>query len=200
MRPGVQGWTPAGFDIQPGSGAGAMGLKCENAPPARAADFRKLGISERLETQTPAPKLLEKAANADEAVEVLAPELLGAALWGVFKTPDGDRAVIHKGWLRHIVGQESNGIRDARERFAKFILPTLQDPDEIWLVGGRKRFIKVFASGKGGKSRPMLLVLENLADEFLLWTAYRVRAPEINKQRTGTLLYSRELAVRNKDG
>jgi len=136
----------------------------------------------------------------DEALEVLASELLGAALWGVFKTPDGDRAIIHKGWLRHIVGQESDGVRDARERFAKFILPTLQDPDEIWLVGGRKRFIKVFVSGKENRLKPMLLVLENLADGFLLWTAYRIRTQEINKQRTGTLLYSRELAVRDKDG
>ena len=87
-----------------------------------------------------------------------------------------------------------------RPGVAKFILPTLKDPDEIWLVGGRKRLVKMFASGKGSKPKPMLLVLENLADDFLLWTAYRTRAREINKQRTGTLLYSRELAVRNKDG
>jgi len=174
-------------------------FECENASPARAADFRKLGLPEKLEGKDSAPKLLARAKDEDEAEAVLAREVLGGSLWRVFRTPDGEEAVIHGRWLRHIVSRYGRrGRRDARERFAGFIIPTLKDPDEIWLAGRRKRFIKVFLDEEDDK--PMLLVLDERPGGFMLWTAYRTRWDEINKQRAGTLLYSRGLAAKRKDG
>lgn len=169
--------------------------------PGRAADFRKLGISEKLRGRTLAPELLGAAESVKAAVSVFASVLLDNSRRRVIKTPDGEKAIIHREWLEHIVSQKNKLkggelVRDPRERFAKYILPALQDPDEIWLDKSRKRFVKVFKSGKGDK--PILLVLHKRADGFLLWTAHRTDHAEINKQRSGALLYSRELQMKKR--
>jgi len=184
----------AGFDYNPGQAWSRWSPEVRVAAPGKPADFRKIGVSEELRGRAPAPKLLPKAINEEEAIKAIVKTLLGERAWRVIKTPDGEKAIIHRDWVPHIVEERVGKVRDPRERFAKWIIPTLEDADEIWLVGDRKRFIKVFESGKGNE--PMLLVLEERADGFLLWTGYRVGATRINKQRLGTLLYSRELQRR----
>lgn len=175
-------------------------MKPPPVPPAgKAADFGKLGVSRVLRGRTPAPALLPRAASVEDAVAALAAVLLPDGMKSrVVKTPDGEKSVIHRSWLKHIVDRKIGGIRDAREVFGNHILPTLQAPDEIWLAGSRKRFIKVFT--EEGSSKPMLLVLDERPYGFLLWTVYRVGWKRINNQRSGTLLYSRELAEGKKDG
>lgn len=170
-------------------------------PAANPADFGKPGISRVLRGRTPAPSLLRRAAGVEDAVAALAAVLLPDGMKSrVVKTPDGDKAVIHRSWFKHIVDRRDiAGNRDPRERFAEWIIPTLRSPDEIWLVGDRKRFIKVFLNQEKG-DQPMLLVLNERPDGFLLWTAYRVGRKRINNQRSGTLLYSRELAEEKEDG
>jgi len=174
-------------------------------PAANPADFGKLGISRMLRGTTSVPKLLQAADSVDEAVEVLARVLLGKRTQRVVKTPDGGEVIIHRRWLRHIVSRRRQGkggsrTRDERETFAHFILPTLENPDEIWLIGKRKRFIKVFVS-QGRKNKGFLAVTDQRADGFLLWTAYRLRgAKDMNKKRIGTLLYSREKATSGGQG
>lgn len=115
-------------------------------PAANPADFGKPGISRVLRGRTPAPSLLRRAAGVEDAVAALAAVLLPDGMKSrVVKTPDGDKAVIHRSWFKHIVDRRDiAGNRDPRERFAEWIIPTLRSPDEIWLVGDRKRFIKVF--------------------------------------------------------
>lgn len=167
---------------------------------ANPADFGKLGISRVLRGTTPAPKLLRAADSADEAAEVLVRVLLGKRTQRVVETPDGGKVIIDRRWLRHIVSRRRQGkggsrTRDERETFAHFILPALETPEEIWLIGKRKRFIKIFVS-QGRKNKGFLVVTDRRADGFLLWTAYRLRgAKDVNKKRIGTLLYSREKAA-----
>jgi len=166
-------------------------------PAANPADFGKLGVPKVLRGQTPVPASLPRAASVEDAVAALAAVLLPDGMVSrIVKTPDDEKAVIHRSWLKHIVDREKGGVRGARERFANYVLPTLQTPDEIWLVGSRKRFIKVFT--EGGSDKTMLLVLDERPDVFLLWTAYRVSRKRINNQRSGTLLYSRELAEKKQ--
>ena len=92
-----------------------------------------------------------------------------------------------KSW--HIVEKEA----DARERYAKSILPTLERPDEVWQTlysNGevRMRYIKVFRL-KDGKTRGGLVLsaeddrLGNLVFNF-------IPMRRLNSQREGWLVYA----------
>ena len=57
--------------------------------------------------------------------------------------------ILHRDYLPHIVEKRA----DARERFAHYILPSLQDPLEVWLTqyddgSYRRRFIALFEESK----------------------------------------------------
>jgi len=135
------------------------------------------------------PEILDEASDQDAATEVLVKSALGDREIRVVMTPEGS-VVITRGGLKHIASDR----RGRRERYANFILPTLQDPDEIWLAfydkerEYRKRYIKIF---ERDDYRFLSIVREN-ADGNLLITFFKSRDWDyIDRQREGALLYKR---------
>ena len=93
--------------------------------------------------------------------------------------------VVSKRGLRYISGKRLA----TRERYANFILPTLTDPNEIWLAryddgSFRRRFIKLFR----GRKNMLIIARENI-NGSLFWNAIPVQENYVDNQRTGTLLY-----------
>ena len=93
--------------------------------------------------------------------------------------------IINKKLLKHISGKRSA----LRERYANFILPTLIEPNEIWLTryddgSFRRRFIKLFKSNKS-----MLVITRENLDGSLFWNVIPANLSYTDNQRTGVLLY-----------
>ena len=86
--------------------------------------------------------------------------------------------------LPHLVQKE------ARERYANFIIPTLEDPFEIWGVdyadGVRNRYIGIF---KGG--RDLMVVLRVNLDGSLMWNIMQSTPQKMNSHRMGRLLHGK---------
>ncbi len=97
-----------------------------------------------------------------------------------------ETALLRYDSLPHLVEKEA----DARERYANFILPTLQDPYEIWGVkyadGTRNRYIGLF---KG--ERDFMVVLRVNLDGSLMWNVMHAPAKKMNGHRIGGLLYGK---------
>ena len=88
--------------------------------------------------------------------------------------------------IAHVVAKR----RDARERFANRILPTLQDPDEVWMTyydNGQihMRYLKAWAGRSGG-----LAVAEDTREGLVLWNFIPTRAKYLNSQRVGWLVHA----------
>ncbi len=104
-----------------------------------------------------------------------------------------DEVVIKAELLPHIVGKVENG----RERYANYVVPTLEQPFEVWLTPYddgtfRKRFIGLFE----GRSDLLVVVREN-RDGSLFWELYNAMqsaSKNLNKLRAGALLYGRDVA------
>ena len=103
--------------------------------------------------------------------------------------------VIRKERLPHLVGKQH------REEWANYILPTLEDPLEVWLspvknnatgkIVYRRRFITLF--NDAGKTRGSLAVTQENKDGSLLWTFFpRDKMKQMDKQRQGFLLYRKQ--------
>jgi hypothetical protein len=77
---------------------------------------------------------------------------------------------------------------DSRERYARFILPTLQSPLEVWKTayedGHRERYIKLFQ----GKNDLLVIVRLNL-DGSLLWNIMQRKTSKMDDLRLGELLW-----------
>ena len=137
-------------------------------------------------TLLPAPDMLKGANNADDALELLRSELnLKAGGYRVVKTPIG-LITIEDNLLAHIVEK-----RDAaRERYAKWIIPTLEDPTEIWLSRYdndelRQRYIRFFSDSNGKQT----LVIVSIARGNALWNFIPIPTRSLDNQREGELLW-----------
>ena len=159
------------------------------AAPSMIAELPSGNALLRRQDLPPAPRLLSTEWTVARARATLKRELLGERDYQVVATPLGN-VEIREGLLAHI----SQGRQGSRERFSKFIIPTLQQPDEIWLSeyqSGRyfrKQYFKIFQSSKG---RNMFAVVRENTDGTLLWTVFRTDQKYLDKQRIGALLYSR---------
>ena len=114
----------------------------------------------------------------------------------VVQTPGHlDDVVIRKEHLPHLLRQQH------REEWANYILPTLEDPLEVWLssvknnatgkIVYRRHFITLFDDA--GKNRGALAVAQENKDSSLLWTFFpRGKMRQIDKQRHGFLLYRKQ--------
>ena len=102
---------------------------------------------------------------------------------------------IRKEHLSHLVKKQH------REEWANYILPTLEDPLEVWLspvklkpsgkIVYRRRFITLF--NDAGKTRGALAVAQENKDGSLLWTFFQGRDFKyLDKQREGFLLYRKQ--------
>ena len=103
--------------------------------------------------------------------------------------------VIRKERLPHLVEKQH------REEWANYILPSLEDPLEVWLspvklkpsgkIVYRRRFITLFDDA--GKTRATLAATQENKDSSLLWTFFQGRNFKyLDKQRKGFLLYSKQ--------
>ena len=134
------------------------------------------------------PDISTKAPSDEQALRQISNILLGGKNYRSIKPPgEVEKVTIHRKQLKHVVEKRY----DARERYANLILPTLIDPNEVWLTAYkdgslRRRFIKLF---KGGKS--MLVVARENIDGSLFWNAIPAKQSYIDRQRTGVLLYEK---------
>jgi SPP1 gp7 family putative phage head morphogenesis protein len=138
----------------------------------------------------PAPVLLPKAATRAEAADVVR-NVLGLSADNpvrLVETPAGE-VLMRNEYIDHITEKEP----DARERFANFILPTLEDPFEVWLTmyddgRPRRRYIGLYRASK----YDIMVVVKVLTDGTVLWNVIHAQSRSLNKQRVGKLLFARK--------
>lgn len=135
---------------------------------------------------TAAPALLAGATTVAEAVQVLR-EALGVPPGGArfVDTPAGMVAIFDK-LLPHVVEKR----QDMRERFGAFVLPTLQQPDEVWETAyddatTRRRFIKLFSDSK----YDLLVIVREGPDGSMLWNVLNRDRKAMNTMRAGRLVH-----------
>ena len=145
----------------------------------------------------PAPPRLPPGKDQDAQLQVIK-TAVGMPDNGVRRMrPPGnlDDVLIRKKHLPHLVKKQH------REEWANYILPTLEDPLEVWLspvklkpsgkIVYRRRFIALFDDAS--KTRGALAVAQENKDSSLLWTFFpRGDMRRIDKQRRGFLLYSKQ--------
>ena len=143
----------------------------------------------------PFPLQVGEGATKEEALDILATAVLGkkSAKLRIVRTPVEDFP-LKRDQLIHV----ANNRPARRERFARALLPSLEDPNEVWLVlrrgeGGkyfyRKRYIKVWAEEK----KQFVSVVEEGADGGVFVTFVpNSKWTYIDNQRQGALLYRKE--------
>lgn len=101
------------------------------------------------------------------------------------KTPIGIRRIDSQ-WLEHIVEKREA----ARERYANVIIPTLEDPTEIWLsqhdTRERERFLKFWKDGDKA-----ILAVISIQQGNVLWNAIPMPIRSVDNQRAGKLLWKK---------
>ena len=134
------------------------------------------------------PGMVERAASREYAVEVLAAELGLTAEQSqrIIKTPV-ETLVIWRDLLPHMVEKEADG----RERYARFILPTLLDPFEVYLTEyadgrARPRYIGLFQG-----DRDMMCIVRRNRDGSFLWNLMHADHRKMNAHRVGELIYGK---------
>lgn len=147
-------------------------------------DLRSVPESKR----TKAPGMLPAGKDMTEAVETTA-KALGireGQEYATIETFDKDMAIAHRGKIPHTVEKRE----EARERYANYVIPTLEDPYEIWLTeyvdGLRKQYIGVFAGDKD-----VLVVVRKMKDGTILWNFMHAGDKEMNKHRIGEMLFGK---------
>lgn len=178
------------FDLDRSPGGGALQTLAD-----KQETYKSFGLPRLADTpaglRLPAPAILPRADTAAAALEQLT-NALAMPRTGFRRvvTPDAlDDVVVRREYLPHIVEKRDH----ARERYANYILPTLQDPLEVWLVRHddehyRRRFIGMFEETK---NQSLVIVEENL-DGSLLYNFMQARDKDMDKQRAGFLLYRKE--------
>ena len=96
-----------------------------------------------------------------------------------------DEVLLDRSRLDHIVENRTA----ARERYANRILPTLEDPEEVWLTlydNGeyRMRYLKLYDDDRNGLS-----IVTETPDGALLYNFIPGPHRSIDRQRLGVLLY-----------
>lgn len=171
--------------------AGSPGRHCIGIMPGQRnykdfgrPDLRDVPAALRL----PSPGLIEAAATREFAVEVLAAELGLTAEMAtrVIRTPI-ETLTIAREWLPHMVKKEL----DARERYARFILPTLLDPFEVYLTEYddgrlRPRYIGLFQG-----ARDLMCIVRRNRDGSVLWNLMQSDHRKMNDHRVGELIHAR---------
>ena len=145
----------------------------------------------------PAPPHLPRAEGQDAQLQAIE-NAVGMPREGirVVRTPGRlEDVAIRKERLPHLVRKQH------REEWANYILPTLEDPLEVWLspvknnatgkIVYRRYFITLFDDAD--KTRGALAVAQENKDGSLLWTFFpRGKMRQIDKQRHGFLLYRKQ--------
>ena len=145
----------------------------------------------------PAPPRLPRAKDKEARLKIIE-DAVGMKKNGVrrVRTPGRlDDVVIRKKQLPHLVGKQP------REEWANYILPSLENPLEVWLspvknsatgkIVYRRRFITLFDDAD--KTRATLAATQENKDGSLLWTFFSSKDFKfIDRQRQGFLLYRKQ--------
>ena len=145
----------------------------------------------------PGPPRLPRAKDKDAQLKIIE-TAVGMETSGVrvVRTPGRlEDVAIREEQLPHLVRKQH------REEWANYILPTLEDPLEVWLspvknnatgkIVYRRRFITLFDDAD--KTRATLAATQENKDSSLLWTFFpRDDLKRIDKQRQGFLLYRKQ--------
>jgi hypothetical protein len=131
-----------------------------------------------------APALVAGATSHERAVESLR-AALGVTCGGAMsvQTPLGT-VTIQDSTLGHVVEKR----QDQRERYAGFIVPTLERPSEVWAVryddgSTRDRYIKVFSGAK----YDILVMVKVMEDGGVFWNMMNRDRAGMNALRIGDL-------------
>lgn len=187
---GLTHWTDTGFSYS----AGDILVRDELAripDPAQVTTWKSIGLpslravfdGERLS----APALLPVAETQEEAERQLA-KALGFTEGQDFltiETPMGTR-IIRRELLPHMVEKRA----DARERFANYVLPTLQQPFEVWLkehADGklRENYLGLFRDSKYA----LIVVVRINRDGSLMWNMMNREPKKMDNLREGILVH-----------
>lgn len=140
--------------------------------------------------RAPAPAILEAAPTRVDA-ELVMREALGLAAVGesvrIIQTPV-EPVLLHSAWIPHMVEKVDN----ARERYAHFILPTLQTPFEVYDTDYDDGFSRMRYIGLFSGAAHIMVVVRIAEDGRLFWNFMNADEKRMNKQREGRLLYWRE--------
>lgn len=183
---GWETWDAMGAlpDIPSGVGGKTSGTTPMLPGQLTFADYGLLKAKDMPRNGQASPALLPEAKTREEAEEQLAEALkLEGDKPRVVETPVGP-VVLQRTLARHMVQK----VRDAREKYAAFVLPTLEAPSEVWLTayadGFRRRYVHFFQDSN------MLLIVRINRDGSLFWNGMKYRDKEIDKTRVGILLYA----------
>jgi len=133
-----------------------------------------------------APKVLPSAKSTSEALKQINRIVLLGEEWRRINTPI-ESVVIRRRNISHILLKPAHH----RERFANYIIPTLENPDEVWLTRYeyerefRRQFIKLFR----GETNLLIAVLERQDCGVFLTAIPVMQINYINNRRKGVLLY-----------
>ena len=186
-------------------GAIALAAKPVAPVPDQGKTWRDYGEPERLPLGAARPARLDPTAPREAQIQQLrrvmdaykvAPLTItrndGKAdeIWYRVPTPTGEVAII-RSFFDHTT-QDGH-----REIFANFILPTLQDPAEIWrqlaiMRSGKAKLDQVYLASYPDTDL-MTMVREDSKHGGLAWTFYP--KDHINTLRQGELLYTRDRGV-----
>lgn len=180
----------SGLDAGLTRAADALGLQApKNAQAVGSTDWKSLGYPDLRLAQNvaSAPALLPGANSLEDAVVALR-NALGIAEGGavLVGTPVENVTILDSS-LSHVVEKRS----DQRERFANFVLPTLQSPSEVWEVlyddaTLRRRYIKLF----GGAQYDLLVMVKVEPDGGIFWNMMQRDRKRMNSLRIGERVYS----------
>ena len=183
---GWETWDAMGAlpDIPSGVGGKTSGTTPMLPGQLTFADYGLLKAKDMPRNGQASPALLPEAKTREEAEEQLTAALkLEGDKPRVVETPVGP-VVLQRTLARHMVQK----VRDAREKYAAFVLPTLEAPSEVWLTayadGFRRRYVRFFQDSN------MLLIVRINRDGSLFWNGMKYRDKEIDKTRVGILLYA----------
>jgi len=179
-----------------GAASHAQAGKCIRALPEQKT-FADLGRPRLRDVPTdlrlPTPELLPRAASRKAALEQLAGEL-GVSQdaprrWVETKmtVPTLDKVLVDYGYLAHMVEKDV----DARERYARFVLPTLTDPYEAWATRYDDGTIRSRLIGLFEGKRQLAVIVRLNRDGSLFFNMMNADDRRLDAFRTGALLHGK---------
>lgn len=132
------------------------------------------------------PGMIEAGKEHDDALDRLSDELLNGEESEEVETPVG-KVTIDKAYLGHLVEKR----KEARERYAKYVKPTLEAPYEIWeLIDGNGTKKQHFIALYNGKYDFMVVVIYR-TDGTILWNMMHGKRKKLNNHRKGICVYQK---------
>ncbi len=184
---GWETWDPMRTlpDIPPGVGGTGKGATAILAGQPTFADYGLPKIKDMTRLRKSPPRM-PAASSREDAEEQLASALkLEGNKPRMAETPVGP-VLLQRELIRHMVQKEDS----KRERYAAFVLSTLEEPDEVWLTayadGYRRNYVSFFEDAN------MAIFVRVNRDGSLFWNGMKAKDRYVDKRRIGILLFQRK--------